>query len=80
MLAAAAVAEVVEPAASSVITVYGTNPQNPLIPTATNEVGGGDPIQNLFSGLVAYNADGSVVNEVAESIESDRTARPGPSS
>jgi oligopeptide transport system substrate-binding protein len=54
----------------SVITVYGTNPQNPMIPTATNEVGGGDPIQNLFAGLVAYNADGSVVNEVADSIDS----------
>lgn len=54
---------------SNVITVYGTNPQNPLIPTATNEVGGGDPLQNLFSGLTAYNSDGSVVNEVAESIE-----------
>ncbi len=53
----------------SVITVYGTNPQNPLIPTATNEVGGGDPLDNLFSGLVAYNTDGSVTNEVAESIE-----------
>ncbi len=58
-------------AAKSVITVYGTNPQNPLIPTATNEVGGGDPLDNLFSGLVAYNTDGSVTNEVAESIEPD---------
>lgn len=55
----------------SVITVYGTNPQNPLIPTATNEVGGGDPLQTMFAGLVAYNSDGSSVNEVAESIESD---------
>jgi oligopeptide transport system substrate-binding protein len=55
----------------SVITVYGTNPQNPLIPTATNEVGGGDPLDNLFSGLVAYNTDGSVTNEVADSIEPD---------
>lgn len=53
----------------SVITVYGTNPQNPLIPTATNEVGGGDPIDNMFSGLVAYNSDGSVVNDVAESVK-----------
>ena len=60
-----------EAGGNEVITVYGTNPQNPLIPTATNEVGGGDPIQNLFAGLTAYNADGSVVNEVAESIESD---------
>ncbi|MEV7396965.1 ABC transporter substrate-binding protein [Aeromicrobium sp. NPDC092404] len=53
----------------AVITVYGTNPQNPLIPTATNEVGGGDPLDNLFSGLVAYNTDGSVTNDVAESVE-----------
>ena len=65
---------------SNVITVYGTNPQNPLIPTATNEVGGGDPLRNLFVGLVAYNTDGSVTNEVAESIEGDRRARSGPSS
>lgn len=53
----------------NIITVYGTNPQNPLIPTATNEVGGGDPLNNLFAGLVAYTTDGSIVNEVAESIE-----------
>ncbi|WP_110241113.1 peptide ABC transporter substrate-binding protein [Nocardioides gilvus] len=53
----------------AVISVYGTNPQNPLIPTATNEVGGGDPLNNLFAGLVSYNTDGSVENEVAESIE-----------
>ncbi len=52
-----------------VISVYGTNPQNPLIPTATNEVGGGDPLDNLFAGVVAYNSDGSVSNEVAESVE-----------
>ncbi|WP_456697151.1 peptide ABC transporter substrate-binding protein [Aeromicrobium sp. P5_D10] len=56
-------------ATDAVISVYGTNPQNPLIPTATNEVGGGDPLDNLFSGLVAYNTDGSVSNDVAESIE-----------
>jgi oligopeptide transport system substrate-binding protein len=60
---------------SSVITVYGTNPQNPLIPTATNEVGGGDPIDNMFSGLVAYNTDGSVSNEVAESIKGDKDSK-----
>jgi oligopeptide transport system substrate-binding protein len=61
-----------EGGSKSVITVYGTNPQNPLIPTATNEVGGGDPIDNLFSGLVAYNTDGSVTNEVAKSIEPNK--------
>lgn len=57
--------------AENIISVYGTNPQNPLIPTATNEVGGGDPLNNLFAGLVAYNTDGSVVNEVAESVEAN---------
>jgi len=60
---------------NNVITVYGTNPQNPLIPTATNEVGGGDPLRNLFVGLVAYNTDGSVTNEVAESIEGDAESK-----
>ena len=60
---------------SNVITVYGTNPQNPLIPTATNEVGGGDPLRNLFVGLVAYNTDGSATNEVAESIEGDKESK-----
>ena len=60
---------------NNVITVYGTNPQNPLIPTATNEVGGGDPLRNLFVGLVAYNTDGSVTNEVAESIEGDKESK-----
>jgi oligopeptide transport system substrate-binding protein len=60
---------------NNVITVYGTNPQNPLIPTATNEVGGGDPLRNLFVGLVAYNTDGSTTNEVAESIEGDEESK-----
>jgi oligopeptide transport system substrate-binding protein len=55
----------------AVISVNGSEPQNPLIPTATNETGGGNPIQNLYAGLVAYNADGSTVNEVADSIDSD---------
>jgi oligopeptide transport system substrate-binding protein len=59
----------------NVITVYGSNPQNPLIPTATNEVGGGDPLKNLFSGLVAYNTDGSATNDVAESIEPDKAKK-----
>ena len=55
----------------AVISVNGSEPQNPLIPTATNETGGGNPIQNLYAGLVAYNADGSTTNEVADSIESE---------
>src|SRR5688572_21927575 len=59
----------------AIISVYGTKPQNPLIPTATNEVGGGDPIRNLYSGLVGYKTDGSSFNEVAESIEPDAESK-----
>src|SRR5665811_724241 len=47
---------------SAIITTQGTEPQNPLIPTNTNEVGGGNIIDLTFAGLVSY--------EVAESIES----------
>ncbi|WGD38354.1 ABC transporter substrate-binding protein [Lysinibacter sp. HNR] len=55
----------------SIISVNGTEPQNPLIPTSTNEVGGGRIIDVLFAGLVYYDAEGTPHNEVAESIESD---------
>lgn len=48
-----------------------TEPQNPLVPSNTNEVGGGRVVDLLFAGLVSYNADGSVTNEVAESIETE---------
>lgn len=58
-------------ATDAVITVNGSEPQNPLVPTMTNETGGGHIVDQLFAGLVAYNTDGSIVNEVAESIESD---------
>ncbi|WP_205649334.1 ABC transporter substrate-binding protein [Agromyces sp. LHK192] len=56
---------------SSVITVNNTEPQNPLVPTNTNEVGGGLVLQNIFAGLVYYDAEGAVHNDVAESIETD---------
>lgn len=55
----------------AVITAYGTEPQNPLITTNTNEVGGGNIIDLIYAGLISYKADGSQENEVAESIESD---------
>jgi oligopeptide transport system substrate-binding protein len=58
-------------ASSAIVTVNNTEPQNPLIPTNTNEVGGGLVIQNLFAGLVYYDAEGAVHNDVAESIETD---------
>ena len=55
----------------NVILGDGNEPQNPLIPTNTNEVGGGNIIDLVFAGLVSYETDGTPQNEVAESIESD---------
>ena len=54
--------------ADGVVTALGTEPQNPLLPTNTNEVGGGRIVYLLFAGLYSYAADGSVVNEVAKDI------------
>ena len=54
---------------TAVITVNGSEPQNPLIPTNTNEVGGGKILDSIFAGLVYYDADGAPKNDVAESIE-----------
>ncbi|RIJ77817.1 ABC transporter substrate-binding protein [Nakamurella silvestris] len=59
------------PAASTgIVLANGTEPQNPLIPTNTNEVGGGRILDLIFSGLVYYDAKGAPINEVADSIES----------
>ena len=54
---------------NAIITANGTEPQNPLMPVNTNEVGGGRIMDLLFEGLVSYDADGNTVNELAESIE-----------
>ncbi|GIG28406.1 peptide ABC transporter substrate-binding protein [Cellulomonas marina] len=54
-----------------VVTVSNGEPQNPLIPTMTNETNGSVAVQNVFAGLVYYDAEGGVHNEVAESIESE---------
>ena len=54
---------------TAVITVNGSEPQNPLIPTNTNEVGGGKILDSIFAGLVYYDATGAPKNDVAESIE-----------
>jgi oligopeptide transport system substrate-binding protein len=55
----------------AVIVVDGSEPQNPLIPTSTNEVGGGAILDLIFAGLVSYDADGAPQNEMAESIETE---------
>ncbi len=54
---------------SSFVSVNGSEPQNPLIPTNTNEEGGSKLIEALFSGLVKYNAKGEPENDVADSFE-----------
>jgi oligopeptide transport system substrate-binding protein len=56
---------------TGVVTVNGTEPQNPLVPTNTNEVGGGKILDLIFAGLVYYDAEGAPHNEVAESIETE---------
>ena len=54
-----------------IITVNSTEPQNPLIPTATNETGGGRVLDALFSGLIYYEPKtGEAKYELAESIDS----------
>ncbi|KGJ81097.1 ABC transporter substrate-binding protein [Cryobacterium roopkundense] len=58
-------------AGGGIITTNGNEPQMPLIPTNTTEVGGGKIITSIFAGLVSYSATGEIENEVAQSIESD---------
>ncbi|MFC9997167.1 ABC transporter substrate-binding protein [Nocardia sp. NPDC127526] len=54
---------------SDVVTVNGGEPQNPLVPTNTNEFFGGRVVDRLFAGLKYYDAEGVAHNEVAQSIE-----------
>lgn len=54
------------------IVVRGCKPQNPLIPTNTNETCGGNVLDAVTAKLVRYNPDdGSPENDLAESITSD---------
>ena len=57
------------------VKAFGTEPQNPLIPANTNEVGGGRIVDLLYSGLTYYDKDGNSHNDMAKSIdnESDTT-------
>ncbi|WP_343599605.1 ABC transporter substrate-binding protein [Mycobacterium sp.] len=52
-----------------VVVVNGGEPQNPLIPTNTNDSNGGRIIDRLFAGLMSYDPDGTPSLEVAQSIE-----------
>ena len=67
----AAPSEGEEANSTAIITANGSEPQNPLIPTNTNEVGGGKILDNIFAGLVYYDAEGTPINDAAESIETE---------
>lgn len=54
-----------------IVTASSVEPQNPLVPTNTNENGGGRILEALWSGLLAYDAEGAPHNDVAESIETE---------
>ncbi|WP_425954756.1 peptide ABC transporter substrate-binding protein [Xylanimonas sp. McL0601] len=56
---------------TGIVLANGSEPQNPLVPTNTNETGGGKILELLFAGLVYYDAKGAPHNEVADSITSD---------
>lgn len=51
------------------VVVQNSEPQSPLYTTDTNETGGGDILRMLYSGLVRYDTDGSIILDHAESIE-----------
>ncbi len=55
----------------AIITVNSTEPQKPLLPAGTSEVGGGKVVDALFEGLIYYDADGATQMGVAESIETE---------
>ncbi|KAA0024459.1 peptide ABC transporter substrate-binding protein [Antrihabitans cavernicola] len=54
---------------SALVTVNGSEPQNPLVPTNTNENGGGRIVDRLFAGLKYYDAKGQPHDEMAQSID-----------
>jgi oligopeptide transport system substrate-binding protein len=54
-----------------IISTNGNEPQMPLVTTNTTEVGGGKILTAIYAGLVSYDAEGAISNEVAESIETE---------
>ncbi|OBI47176.1 ABC transporter substrate-binding protein [Mycobacterium kyorinense] len=54
---------------TDVVMVNAGEPQNPLIPTNTNDSNGGRIIDRLFAGLMSYDAEGTPSLEVARSVD-----------
>lgn len=48
---------------TSLISVNNSEPQNGLIPSDTNEMGGGKVIRYLFEGLVSFDAKASNISK-----------------
>lgn len=55
--------------AAALITANGSEPENPLIPTNTNEVGGGRILDSIFAGLYYYDGKGAPQKDLATSVE-----------
>ncbi|MGW5105156.1 peptide ABC transporter substrate-binding protein [Nocardia sp. NPDC004123] len=53
---------------SDYVTVNAAEPQNPLVPTNTNENMGGRVVDRLWAGLKYYDANGTPHDEMAQSI------------
>lgn len=52
------------------ITIFNTEPENPLVPGNTTETGGSRVLDPLFTGLIEYSAvDAKPTNAMAESID-----------
>jgi oligopeptide transport system substrate-binding protein len=54
---------------ADIVTTNGGEPQNPLVPTNTNENMGGRVVDRLYSGLKYYDGKGVAHDELAESIK-----------
>ncbi|MGB9372891.1 MAG: ABC transporter substrate-binding protein [Jiangellales bacterium] len=59
-------------AAEGSVTINGCDPENPFIPSNTNETCGGTPLDEMFTGLVSYSADTAApYNAVAQEFATE---------
>ena len=57
---------------TSLISVNNSEPQNGLIPSDTNEMGGGRVIRYLFEGLVSFDAKGKATSRSRREYHPER--------
>src|SRR4051812_13585238 len=58
-----------ESGTSDLVRFNAGEPQNPLVPTNTNETNGGRIVDRLFAGLMSYDTNGNPSLEVAQAID-----------